>query len=124
MSKTSPTQRSLVMLRRQGYVVAITERWNPHANVRQDLFGFIDLVALSGTSILAIQTTSGPNLAARRDKILSTPAAEAWLESGGRIVIHGWRKITRGVPRPTWDCREEEVTLADFESGVVDGSPT
>ena len=32
----TPTQRSLKYLREQGYTVAITERWNPFARIRQE----------------------------------------------------------------------------------------
>jgi hypothetical protein len=35
----TPTQRSLAYLRAEGWQVAIVERWNPHARIRQDLFG-------------------------------------------------------------------------------------
>ena len=43
---TSPTQLSLKKLREEGYTVAVVEHWNSFARIRQDLFGFIDLLAL------------------------------------------------------------------------------
>lgn len=58
-SKTSPTQRSLRYLREQGYLPAVVEKWNPHAHVRQDLFGFVDIVAVRRDETLAVQACSG-----------------------------------------------------------------
>ena len=66
---TSPTQLSLKKLRDEGYLVAITERWNAFAKIRQDMFGFIDLLAIKDGEILAVQTTSASNMSARANKI-------------------------------------------------------
>ncbi len=64
-----------------------------NAGVRKDLFGFVDIVAL-GEQIIAIQSTSYPNMSARRRKIEGecTQAAEAWIRAGGRIEVWGFRK--------------------------------
>lgn len=110
----TPTQRSLKRLRDAGYTIAITEHWNPFARVRQDLFGFIDLLAIGMNGIFAIQTTSGSNVAARIKKITELPAAREWLESGQRIFVHGWAKRGPRGKRKVWTCREVEITLADF----------
>ncbi|MBI4659040.1 MAG: hypothetical protein HY735_09365, partial [Verrucomicrobia bacterium] len=80
-------------------LVAVVERWNPYAWVRQDLFGFADLLAIRGNETLAVQTTSGNNVAARLDKIRATHAAALWLEAPTRkIVVHGWRKNRSARP--------------------------
>jgi hypothetical protein len=92
----TPTQRSLKLLRDEGCTVALVERWNAFARKRQDLFGFIDLVALNGDGITGVQTTTAQNLAARVSKILAEPQAKEWLLAGGLIEVHGWRK---GGPR-------------------------
>jgi hypothetical protein len=42
----SPTQRTLAECRKRGWVCQVVEKWNPHARIRQDLFGCIDIVAL------------------------------------------------------------------------------
>ncbi len=108
--KESPTQRSLKELRKRGYMVAITEKWNPFAKIRQDLFGFIDLLAIRGNEVLAVQTTSGTNVAARVAKIVSLQAARLWLESPNRkIVVHGWAKRGPRGKRKEWTVREEEI---------------
>lgn len=105
--KNSPTQRSLAKLRAEGWLVAVTERWNPFAKIRQDLFGFIDLLAVRGNETLAVQTTTGPNMAAREIKIRASQAAAIWLESPTRkIVIHGWTQRGPRGKRKLWECRE------------------
>jgi hypothetical protein len=88
----SPTQRSLKRLRDEGYTVAITERWNPFARVRQDLFGFADLLAMKSGEILAVQTTTASHFAEHRRKINSEARTQTWLAAGGRIQLHGWNK--------------------------------
>jgi hypothetical protein len=103
----TPTQRSLKKLRDEGWTVAVVERWNPHARIRQDLYGFIDVLAIRGGDTLAVQVTSGDHVADRVKKIRSVPTAPIWLESPTRkIVVHGWRKAGARGKRKTWQCRE------------------
>lgn len=120
MSSLSPTQRTLRLLREQGCIAAVTERWNPYVGehgVRQDLFGFMDVIALAG-AILGVQACAGSGMAAHRRKILEecTEAAEAWLRAGGRIEIWAWRKVKvrRGGKAERWEPRIENVTLEDL----------
>jgi hypothetical protein len=120
--KTSPTQRSLKLLREAGYYAAITEHWNQFAHIRQDLFGFCDIIAFKPDGgVLMVQTTSGGNVAARVAKIVSNDIARAWLQSENRvIVVHGWAKRGDRGKRKLWECRVVEVTTADFESPISD----
>jgi len=111
---SSPTQRSLALLRKAGYTVAITEHWNPHARRRVDLYGFVDILAI-GERMLAVQTTSGDNVSHRIAKIVGLPAAREWLEAGHRIIVHGWAKRGAAGKIKRWTCREVEVTLEHFE---------
>ena len=65
---SSPTQRTLNHLRRRGYLAAVVERFNPHVGehgIRQDLFGFLDLLAIRADKpgVLGIQATSASNAA-------------------------------------------------------------
>lgn len=129
--KASPTARSLKHLREQGWTAQVVERWIPGANLRKDLFGGIDIVALRKQYLgnnqnitvhngcLGVQSTSDSNVSARREKLLAIPELKLWLECGNRLVIHGWaKKGPRGKPK-LWTLREVELTLADFrnESG-------
>lgn len=107
MAKTSPTQRTLKLCRDQGWECQVVERFCHFSKRRIDLFGFIDVVAASGSNILGIQTTSGNHVSARLAKIKDEPRAMVWLESGARIFIHGWRKLKKSGK---WECREVEVT--------------
>lgn len=107
----SPTQRSVQKLKAEGWLVAIVEHWNPYAKVRQDLFGFIDILALCGDSLLAIQTTTGSNVSARIKKIQALQAAQLWLESNNRkIIVHGWTKMGPRGKRKLWTCHEHFIT--------------
>lgn len=116
----SPTQRSLKLLRDEGGFCAITEHWNAFARIRQDLFGFIDVLKIDANDTLAVQTTSGTNVAARIAKIKACPGALAWLQSPNRrIEVHGWRKAGERGKRKTWQCRRVEVTLEDLNNPDV-----
>src|SRR5262245_36165938 len=89
----SPTARSLKYLRDLGYMVAVVERWNPGARVRQDLFKFADLLALRYDGFLAVQVCAAGDKAKRVEKLTTEPVAEnvrRWYEAGGRVEVHAW----------------------------------
>jgi hypothetical protein len=124
---STPTQRSLKLLRREGYTVAIAERWNPFARRRVDLFGFIDLIAVHDEQgIVGVQTTSAHNLTARISKIRSEPQATAWLRAGGRIEVHGWRRSKPGSRRREWVVERRTITLIELSptTGGRTSAPT
>jgi len=102
---TSPTQLSLKKLRADGYLVAITERWNAFAKIRQDMFGFIDLLAVKEGEILAVQTTSASNMSARAKKIADSENIGMIRKSGIKVHIHGWVKNGR-----KWECKVMDVS--------------
>jgi hypothetical protein len=77
-------------LRDEGRLVAVVERWNPHARVRQDLFGCIDILALDDGKTVAVQTTTRSNMTARIKKIVESEAYPAMVRAGWQIVVHGW----------------------------------
>ena len=95
---SSPTQRSLKYMRKEGYTVDVVERWIPKANVRKDLFGCIDLVALHPgiQGVIGIQTTSYTNISARIKKILANEIMILWLNAGNLLFVHGWKKKKNG----------------------------
>jgi hypothetical protein len=89
----SPTERSLKLLRKEGWRVAVVEKWNPHAKVRQDLFGFADLLAIRPhNDPVLVQVTSYSNMSSRRAKVLASEAAQDW-KGAGRVELHGWKKV-------------------------------
>lgn len=92
----SPTQLSKRLLERNGWTVAITERWNPHVRVRQDMFGFADMIGFHKSSVILVQTTSTKNMLARIKKVLANPIARRWCQEPHRMLaVHGWRKVER-----------------------------
>lgn len=109
----TPTTRSLELLRSEGYTVAITEHWNAYARIRQDLFGFIDLIAIKeGVSgVLAIQTTTAAHVSARFEKIAGNPVLKVWLLSGNKIEIHGWGLRGKRGQRKLWTVIRKPVTF-------------
>jgi hypothetical protein len=116
MSKTTPTQRSLALLRGRGYAVEkVEQRLTFKGFITRDLFGCIDLIAVRRGEIVGVQTTSRSNLAARRAKALGSPGLEAWLAGGGKFFLHGWGKAGPRCRRKTWQCSEQELTLEEVE---------
>ena len=101
----SPTQRTLAHLRAAGYpLVQVVEKWNPHARVRQDLFGVVDVLAV-GEDIVGVQATSGSHVAARVAKLTESPALPVLRKAGVRVLVHGWRKV-----RGRWRLREVDLS--------------
>lgn len=102
----TPTQRTLKRLRDAGYLAAVVERWNSHARIRQDLFGVVDVIGIREGETLAVQATSGSNVAARVRKIAESDATPIIRAAGWRFEVHGWRKGANG----RWQCRVEDVS--------------
>lgn len=105
-SGTSPTARSLARLRADGWLAEVVERWNPHARVRNDLFGFIDVLAIRGGEVLGVQATSRDNVAARVAKIGDHANVGAVRKAGIRLEVHGWGKMASG----RWELRCVDVS--------------
>lgn len=95
MAKASPTQRSLEYLRDQGYLCAIVEHWNPFARIRQDLWGWADILAIRKDEVLAVQVTASA-VSDRIKKIEASETLPKVREAGIRIEVHGWRKNSAG----------------------------
>ena len=101
----SPTALTLRELRKEGWTAQVVEHWVPGANVRRDLLGFIDVLALRGDTTLAVQATSADNVAARIHKIADHPNLPAVREAGWVIQVHGWAKKDR-----RWVCRIVDIS--------------
>lgn len=103
---TSPTQRTLDRLREEGWMVAIVEHWNPHAKIRQDLFGFADIIAVKPFLLrgltLAVQATTTSNLQARVKKLRGMEAVEECKRAGWIVQCWGWTKYAKAVDRKFW----------------------
>ena len=91
-------------MKERGYLCQITERWNSFAKVRQDLFGFIDVLCVGEEGqIVGVQTTSYSNMSARIKKIREHENFSR-VSSGMVILVQGWHK--KGS---RWQVREVEV---------------
>ena len=115
----SPTARSLAQLRKYGWTPAVVEKFNPGARVRQDLFGFLDVVCLRQgvPGLLGIQVTTTGHMADRFTKMTSDAVIDRvrlWLDAGNQVEIHGWAKRGPRGKRKTWTLTRRVVTLGDL----------
>ena len=101
----SPTQLTLRELRKQGYTAAVVEKWNPHAHIRQDLFGCIDVLAVGNGETIGVQCTSYKNVSSRVKKMADADAIGDLREAGWTLVVHGWAKV-----QGRWKCRSINVS--------------
>lgn len=108
----SPTARTLNHLRELDYTCQVVERWNQFAHKKQDLFGFIDIVAIKKyeTGVLGIQCTTTSHQANRRQKILDSDISKIWLLSDNTLEVWGWKKV-----KNRWQVVRTKITLEDFK---------
>ncbi len=112
----SATSRALAECRRRGWPSQVVERWNAWAKKRIDLFGVIDIVAITPGGILGIQVTSGANHANRREKILAEKNVRAWVDAGGRFELWSYAKRGASGKRKLWTLRVE--TFAEMKEAT------
>jgi len=110
----SATQKSLKKLRGEGYLCEIVEKTIPKCFIKKDLFGFIDLLCIKGSEVLAVQTTANlSNANARVKKIQEHENYPKVTALGWKIVVHGWRqlqeKCKNGNIKKVWVCKEIEL---------------
>ena len=114
---TSPTARSLAFLRRNGWCAAVVEKWLPQANLRQDVWGFGDVLAAhpGDRVVMLVQVTTIDHVAHRLTKARSKPELAAWLRAGGVFEIHGW--VCRGG---RWQVKRVAVQSEDLGDVVIE----
>jgi len=118
----SNTSRTLEYIRSQGWEADKVEQFNPYAGKfgkRKDLFGIIDIIALTDKGIMGIQSC-GQSFAEHDKKICEEPLALKWLEKGGSLLLIGWRKVKlkHGGKALRWQPRIKEYTIEDFGDSV------
>lgn len=101
------------------------EQTIPKTFIKRDLFGVIDIVAITPDGILGIQVTGGQggNHATRRHKIMAEPRMEQWLLVGGRLEL--WSYAERGAAgtKKQVTLRTEAFTYADLAAlAPLDGA--
>ncbi len=117
----SPTQRSLKRLRDAGWLAAIVEHFNPHVMIRQDLFGFGDILAVNeGLGVLIVQTTtkSGADRMRKMETPEILPAVLRCLRAGVKIEVHGWSKRGLRGERKLWSCRVVSARLGPTNDAI------
>ncbi len=127
MSRTTPTQRTIKLLREQGVQCGVVERWLAHVprpdggkGVRQDLFGIIDIIALDpARGVVGIQACGGSGFASHRRTLLGARRSntELWLRCHGHLDLYAWRKVKvkRGGKAMVWSPKIETITLDTLE---------
>jgi len=127
----SPSQLTLKHMRKAGYLCVVVEKWNPFVptkskgrvcpvckkgdglGIRQDLFGFADIYAIHSQTQdrVFIQTTTRHNMIARKVKIQENKHLRVVLESGHRVVVHGWLQTSLKT-RGAYELTELPITLS------------
>lgn len=102
---TTPTQRTLKWLRDNGWTAAVVEKWNPHAGIRQDLFGIIDVIGIGEAGTIGVQSTSYSNISARVRKIEESEHLADLRKAGWAICVQGWRKVGS-----RWQCKTVDIS--------------
>ncbi len=121
MAGLSPTQRTLKAMREQGRLSGIVEkfqRFGGKFGIRQDLFGFIDIICIDPKDgIIAIQSC-GQDFSSHVNKLKEdrNEAVFEWLKHAP-LELWGWRKVKlkRGGKAMRWKAR-----VADFIIGSED----
>ena len=105
MSLKSPTARTMAALRSAGWTVEVVERCIPGANIRRDLFGVIDVLAIREGETLGVQATSASNVSARVRKLSESDVLPAIRKAGWRLEVWGWRRVGR-----SWTARRVDLS--------------
>lgn len=121
----SYVQRTLRTLESQGRISWITETWNHHAGIRQDLFGIVDILTLDPVRGFVGVQVCGQDWQPHVTKMTEEKAQECfdWLSTpGGKLELWGWRKVKKRLANgkkgqaEIWAPRIADVLLKD---GVI-----
>lgn len=86
------TPRSLALLRQEGWQATVVEHWNSFVRIRQDLFGWIDVLGVGEEGTIAVQVCRRADISTRAKKIADSETVAAVRKAGWRIEVHGWDK--------------------------------
>ena len=115
----SHTARTMALLRKQDITPHLVEKWihfGDRGGIRKDLFGIIDVLAMSPErGILGVQVCAMSGRAAHMKKLTAENRENTitWLRSGGKLELHAWRKlkVKRGGKAMRWTPDIQEITL-------------
>ena len=122
----TPTQRTLAAMRENGRVCGIVEKFNRFVGahgIRQDLFGFLDILAIDPVDgIIGIQSC-GSSFSEHVRKIEGElpPEAVEFLKHA-QAELWGWRKIKlkRGGKAERWTPRIADIVLEEGKIKVME----
>lgn len=119
---SSPTQRSLEYLRKQGYLAAVIEQWisfpdkiNPSKMIRikRDVFGADILYFHPATGEVGLcQTTTRANQSSRIAKAKGLVPVQGWINNHP-FVVHGWAQRGPRGKRKVWEVQVTELGTED-----------
>jgi len=89
--KRSPSALTAELLKEQGWLVWTVERWIPGANIRVDLFGILDQIAIRDGQVMGLQPTSWENVSARVRKIADSEHIGEVRKLGWTLMVYGWK---------------------------------
>jgi hypothetical protein len=118
----SANAKTLEQCRKLGWHAQTVEQTVPKTFIKRDLFGVIDIIAVTNgepahpARILGIQATSGRHHSARVAKIIAEPRARAWVDAGGLLEVWTWEKQGARGKRKLWTLRRERIEPARFAS--------
>lgn len=126
---TSPTRRTLKILRDSGYTAEVVERFNHYTKTRHDLWGCLDVLAMGeDKGILGVQATAA-GVSSRVAKIVALEEENGqpgrWLRSGGRLEVWGFatrrsrEKNADGSRSAKKEVRRRVIVFSWGRSGLV-----
>ncbi len=101
----SPTALSLNQLRKDGWQCQVVEKTLPKTFIKQDLFGFIDILAVRDGVTMGVQATDYTSVSKRVNKIALLDTVDAVRKAGWKLVVWGWHKVGN-----RWTYREVDVS--------------
>lgn len=107
----NPRTMKMLVKRELAWHAKVVEKWNAHANIRQDLFGWMDILAFGPNDTLGVQVCSRGSHSTRKKKILALGIARDWCFAKRRILLISWVKKGR-----FWEDKIEELTKEDFDA--------
>lgn len=85
-------QQTRKRLEDAGYLCELVEKYNAFSRHKNDLFGFLDWIAIKRDEVLGVQVTSLAHMSDRRKKIADHENVNTVREAGIRIELWGFYK--------------------------------
>lgn len=100
------TPKSLALLRSKGWQAAVVEHWNSFVRIRQDLFGWCDVLGVGKEGTIAVQVCRRSDMSTRARKIADSDTVAAVRDAGWRICVHGWSQDKAG----RWQVKIQDLS--------------